>query len=451
MLDRLGDWLFRCLFVISVAFLLFCAGAFVVLDKRFPYPFFNDAYQAGKALLNKKTGYIDPFRTDLWAKAKYAGRGVVIHEPGAARDGYTLYSSGHSPQAFLIDMDGHVLHEWTMPFSKVWDENSVIKEPVDDRNTYFRRTWLFPNGDLLVVYDGVGDTPHGYGIVKMDRDSNILWKYQDRAHHDLDVAPDGRVYTLVHEISQRVLEKASYLRPPRIDDYLVELSPDGQELRRLPLLDTFVESPYTGMLNVVPWYLMKNASGDFLHSNDVEFVDAEDAARFEFLKEGEILVSTREPGALIAVDLDARRITWATRGPWIGQHDPDLLPNGHFLLYDNNGRFGPGGRSQVIEFDPRTGGVSWRYHGSPEDPFHSVIRGGQERLDNGNTLITDDQNGRIIEVTPDQRVVWKFINPVRGGDQDQYIPIVSWGHRVDPASLDPSFRNRLQLQQEDPS
>jgi hypothetical protein len=74
------------------------------------------------------------------------------------------------------------------------------------------------------------------------------------------------------------------------------------------------------------------------------------------------------------------------------------------------------------------------------------VRASQQRLPNGNTLITEETGGRIFEVTPDREIVWEFVNPVRaegraegGGDM---IPIVSWAQRIDPASLDPGFLGR---------
>ena len=45
------------------------------------------------------------------------------------------------------------------------------------------------------------------------------------------------------------------------------------------------------------------------------------------------------------------------RGAWIGQHDPDILPNGNILLFDNDGELGEAGRSRVVEVDPRTTGI----------------------------------------------------------------------------------------------
>src|SRR3546814_18741294 len=78
--------------------------------------------------------------------------------------------------------------------------------------TLFRSAHVFPNGDLLALYVGVGDSPWGYGLVKMDKDSNVIWKYLAHTHHDFDVAPDGSIYVLTHEVTDRVIEVYDYLK-----------------------------------------------------------------------------------------------------------------------------------------------------------------------------------------------------------------------------------------------
>lgn len=440
-----GDRIYQAGVVVAVAFLAFCAGGYLVVSKRPPYGFFRDVHLAARALTAQRTGYREAFRTDLYGKPLSAGRGVTVNVPGAASPGHTLYTSGHSPSAMLMDLDGRVLHEWHLPYSAVWHDGAAVKAPVPDERTYFRAARVFPNGDLLVIYDGVGDTPHGYGMVKMDRDARPLWSYLERAHHAFDIAPDGRIVTLTHAITTHEITRAGYLRPPRIDDFLVVLSADGRELAKVPLVETFVNSRFEGMLGLLPFYLM-NGSGDFLHTNDVDVVTADIARAFPFAREGEILISMREPGVLALVDVQAAAFTWAMRGPWIGQHDPDFLANGHLLLFDNNGWFGEGDRSRIIEFDPLTGGIVWQYTGTAEAPFRSPIRGVQQRLENGNTLITDTQHGRLLEVTPDQRIVWEFFNPQRAGDgDDERIAIVSAGTRIPAERLDADFRQRLEV------
>src|SRR5690606_30426714 len=174
------------------------------------------AYRGGKALYEKVTRYQDVYKSDLWFPARWPDRGVTVHVPGKAQEGVTLYTTGSGASAYLIDMQGEVLHEWHRPFSTVWDKSwrqipGAVTNPQPDPFVYFRVAHLFPNGDLLATYEGVGDTPYGYGIVKLDRDSNVIWAYPGRAHHDLSVGTDGKIYALTHAIVDETLDWFGHL------------------------------------------------------------------------------------------------------------------------------------------------------------------------------------------------------------------------------------------------
>ena len=146
---------------------------------------------------------------------------------------------------------------------------------------------------------------------------------------------------------------------------------------------------------------------------------------------GQMAVAGRD--AVAVLDLASEELVWAARGPWIAQHDPSLLEDGNILLFDNLGNHQSGNASRVLEIDPRTLGVAWRYTGTPDSPFASIIRSSAQRLPNGNTLITESDGGRLFEVTRDGRKVWEYLNPVRAGAEDSRIAVVQWGQRIDPA------------------
>ncbi|HSC27420.1 MAG TPA: arylsulfotransferase family protein, partial [Vicinamibacterales bacterium] len=384
-------------FLAGLVTVAFVAGALLTAAGVFPGPHLARAYQGGKALHDKLTAYQDVYLSDLWHPARYPDRGVTVHDPARVQDGVTLYTSGHEAAAYLVSMDGDVLHEWRRPFSTVWDDRAQVKRPQPDSHVFFRKAVVYPNGDLLAVYEGVGDTPYGYGVVKLDRNSEVLWTYWGRAHHDLDIGPDGRIYALTHELVDQPLAGFDNLASPRLDDFLVVLSPEGEELQKIPLIHKVAASEYRHLLHTVSSY----AIADPLHANTVSLITDEVAARFAFGQAGQVLLSFRELGAIGVLDVASERLVWATRGPWLGQHDPDVLPNGHVLLFDNYGHYErPEGPSRVIEFDPLTMEIVWQYAGSAEWPFASAIRSSQQRLANGNTLITESNGGRILEVTP---------------------------------------------------
>jgi hypothetical protein len=60
-------------------------------------------------------------------------------------------------------------------------------------------------------------------------------------------------------------------------------------------------------------------------------------------------------------------------------------------------------------------------------------------LPNGNTLITESDGGRLVEVTPKGEIAWEFLNPVRAETNQERTAVLSPGTRVDSAILDPSL------------
>lgn len=437
------DRLFFGAFFAALLALVFVAGGVLSAAQVFPGPQITRAYEGGRALYVQWTAYRDVERSDLWFPARGPQSGVTAAVPERMMPGATLYTSGEPTLARLISPEGEVLHEWSRPFSEMLAEDAPIGNPRPDDFVYFRNAHLYPNGDLVVVVEGNGDTPYGYAVAKLDRDSELLWIYYGGAHHDLAVDDEGRIYTLTHEVVQHRIQGFGNLADAWLEDYLVVLSPEGEEELKLPLTEMVAASPYRHLLHTVAAYSV----GDPLHSNTVNLIGPEAAANMPFAEAGQVMLSFRELNAIGVVDPAQGELVWAKRGPWIGQHDPDPLPNGNILLFDNYGHYAlPEGISRVIEFDPLTMEIVWRYAGTPERPLDSTIRSEQQRLANGNTLIVESNAGRVLEVTPEGELVWEFHNPARRGvEEEEHVAIVASARRVDLETLEPAFLARLPL------
>jgi hypothetical protein len=425
------DRLFFTGFIVAVAALLLIAGSLLTVAGIPPGPQVAAAYEGGKAFYSKLFFHDDVFMSDLWHVPRTDQRGVTINKPGRASPGATLYTSGHEAAAYLIALDGAVLHKWQRPFSSVWNETAAVKKPQPDSHVYMRKAVVFENGDLLAVYEGAGDTPYGYGLVKLDKDSNVIWSFLEPVHHDFDIAPDGRIFALTQAIVDTPLPQFDHLATPRLEDFLVELTPDGKPIRRFSVQAFVDNSIYRQMVFGISSF----ALADALHTNSVHVITEDEARNFPYGKPGQLLMSFREPSAVGVVDLDQEKLIWAIRGYWQAQHDPDILPNGNILLFDNRGNFNrPEGRSRVLEFNPSSMAIVWQYTGTKESPLESDIRSYTQRLPNGNTLITESNPGRILEVTPDREIVWEYVNPVRGGP-DGRIPIICKALRLDGGAI----------------
>ena len=329
---------------------------------------------------------------------------VVEHDPAEVAPGLNLLLSGHAAEAVLMDHQGKTLHRWRYPLRRLWPD--LRDDPGMARLEYWRRAWLFPNGDLLGIYEGLG-------IVKLNARSEVLWSRRGGFHHDLQVLEDGRIWVLDRD--GKVLPR---INPEEgvLEDFVTVLDPRGEVVRRISLLESFERSGFASLLDGMA------RSGDIFHTNTLEVLDGRHAGRGPAFRKGNLLVSVLKLDALAVVDPDRGEVVWAKTGSWRRQHQPTFLDTGNLLLFDNRGPLGD--RSRVIELDPLSGEVVWQYGGTPETDLFSKTLGSCQRLPNGNTLITESENGRALEVTRDGRVVWELHNPNRAGERQELVAVL---------------------------
>jgi hypothetical protein len=133
---------------------------------------------------------------------------VKLDKPEKTFDGFTLYTAAPGTKVRLVNMHGEVVHEWSVNFDNIWPKNDrphIKQKTFDDAGIYLRSVHLYPNGDLLVVFQANGlISTEGYGLAKLDKDSKIVWRYsQKNAHDEVDVGDDGAIYVLNHEGCKR--------------------------------------------------------------------------------------------------------------------------------------------------------------------------------------------------------------------------------------------------------
>jgi hypothetical protein len=375
---------------------------------------------------------------------------LLLDRPGGTCDGFTLYTTNVAAEAHLIDMRGEVAHRWEMPAGGDWPRKQGVPQPRPGQALHWERCHLYPNGDLLALCCVGIDSPYGFALVKLDRDSNLLWGYSERVHHDVCVGEDGRIYAVAHDVVFHQPSGLEALPSPYTAESLVVLSPQGKELDRVPIGEAFRDSPFlvtflSGAVvrpadgrgqgppgrppppppgNPPPpgkpptppgsdtqqddqWEL---APGDVLHTNSIRVLPRSLAAKFPQFEAGQVLLSLRSPSVLAVLDVKKRSVVWAARGPWRHQHDAQFLDNGRLLLFDNLGS--PRG-SRVLEYDPVTQAVPWSYGGAPGALV--PLRGSCQRLANGNTLLLDGPL-QVTEVTAEGEARWRWGFPSAAGN-----------------------------------
>jgi hypothetical protein len=121
------------------------------------------------------------------------------------------------------------------------------------------------------------------------------------------------------------------------------------------------------------------------------------------------LICLRRLNLIGILDIKSERLIWSWGPGNLDQpHKPTLLENGNILIFDNGLNRG---YSRIVELNPLNKNIAWEYKSNPPGQFYSEKGGANQRLPNGNTLITETETGRAFEITPDGQVVWEFYNP----------------------------------------
>ncbi len=413
------NFLATCLFLFGLISLSFLLGAAVIFFDL-PYSsFLRRAFYGGVSWYEQR-------ETSPPAEEQLPPPTVgQIDKADKTCDGFTLLLYGEGTPAVLVNMRGKVVQRWHVPYSKIWPDQPASDRKQDEK-IYYADAHLYPNGDLLVVMEGPADwrkRSFGYGLARLDKDSRVLWKYNDNYHHGIDVGEDGTIYAICSEVLTQMPHGLEYIPTPCIIDYVDVIAPEGKQSKRIRLVEAFRDSPYAPLLCMLergklygqasppappgvvttPSFYDEQRRRDVLHMNTVKVLSRALAPKFPMFKAGQLLISPRQLDAIAVLDPDSGKVVWAARGPWRAQHDPVFLENGHLLLFDNMGS--PHG-SRVLEYDPQTQAFPWWYPGAKGIPFYTRLRGMAQRLPNGNTLIVNSDGGETFEVTPGQEVVW---------------------------------------------
>ena len=396
------DRLLPVCFVVGLCLLVFSGGAFYLRYKLPGSQWLNHAFDAADTQLQQWKLEREAMAPQQTLESTIASGKVITWDRNRTSNGYIVLTTDLSSGGtiYLLGMDGQPVYHWTVPL-KISDDSSATLD--------IAKVHLMPDGSLIVLFWYSGHTPYGSNIVKVDKDSNVVWTYHTNAHHDLYVDQENNdIYSLTHEVVQNSVAGLENLPSPMLADSITLLSSNGQELRHISILNAFSGTPYASYL-----YHFDENEWDHFHTNSVMKLEPEMAKHFPMFSAGQILVSIRNLDLLAVIDPISEKVVWACRGPWKGQHAAQFLPNGHILLLDNNGYQTQGKNiSRAIEFDPATLGISWSYANiTPEDMFYTPTYGQIQRLPNGNTLIISSNEHKMLEVTSDGTVVWKILFP----------------------------------------
>lgn len=417
------DRLLKILFVTGLCVLAFAFGAATFQFQVFPYPLLRDAKLAWDAwgqVSDQPMPFGFKYFIAPWWKEQLARR-----VDSAAGDEYILVTGGpyelmdRCPKfgcmAWVMDRKGRIVHVWDVNLDELWDGLTGISGEVGPLSLTPIGMVLGRDGSLVVTFQGRDTFPFAIGIAKFDSTGHIIWKRFDHSHHWPALDDEGRIYTPyatfpkgVKYVGHTPIELKCATGQPLTDGIHV-LSPDGKVLRDIPVMQSFLRAGYVG------WFYGLRDGCDPTHLNSIALVTNEIANHLPGAKTGDLLVSLREPSAIAILDGITGDVKRVVSGKTAAQHNPQFLPDGTVLVFDNlGGERGLGG-SRVVRINLVTGEsetIFPRGHEIGLLPFSSPIAGTiRASRDGKRALIADTEQGRIIEIEiATGKVLWVYEN-----------------------------------------
>ena len=399
--------------------------------------------------------------------------GVTIYKPEKCWNGYNLVPTINSG-ALLFDMNGNEIRRWEQFHgfpNKLLPNGDLIGYSGDRDPKYGMQ-----DGVDLVQIDYDGNIVWKFNRFEFIEDEGNEAQWMARTHHDYQregnpvgyyvpeqnpLLREGKTLILGHKTVRN--EKISDKK--LLDDVFYEVDWEGNILWEWHANEHFDE---IGFSEEAKKTIYKNPNiresdggvGDWLHTNCMSYLGPnkrynEGDERFH---PENIIFDSREANFLAIISKKTGKIVWKIGPNWddenikhisyiIGPHHTHLIPEGlpgegNILVFDNGGWGGYGvpntvsedgtknvwrDYSRVLEINPITLEIVWQFTpesiraGIPTDAskFYSPYVSSAQRLPNGNTLIDEGSNGRLIEVTYEKERVWEWISPYFSNSKDE--------------------------------
>jgi len=362
--------------------------------------------------------------------ARYEGSGVTVNAPAAGAEDLILLSGfiDGDNRVRLITRDGTVINDWPIRVHEIFGDVSHFRQPpMTDWNAIIHGAIATPAGDIVFSFESGG-------MVRMDRCGAVTWAEPDLiTHHSPNWTADGGIVIAggLH-VDKPSGEVPWPFAGPYWEDLVYKFAADGTLLHEQPLTGMLIDNAMQPVVTASSSFSTR-VDGEF-HLNEVEELSPALAADFPMFEAGDLMLSLRNLNMILVTDAGPKVVKWWKIGPWLRQHDPDFEKGGTITLFDNHSDESQDGSraggSRIWRVDPATGEARVLYGGRDGQRLYSPERGTHQSQANGNILITEAQQGRAFEVTPEGAIVWEYVNRYDEGQ-------ITWLH--DAEVYAPSF------------
>ena len=129
---------------------------------------------------------------------------------------------------------------------------------------------------------------------------------------------------------------------------------------------------------------------------------------------------------------DSNKVINIISGPFVNQHDVDIISNEEISIFNNNVHFYKGSRIdggnlhfntvpqiglvEILIYNFRTKSFSKKFENQlNKNDVNTSVQGAAEILDDGSLFIEETNRGRILFLDKNGKLLWEYVNKAKNG------------------------------------
>lgn len=332
--------------------------------------------------------------------------------PGPRPEGYILLSRyDGDAKRHVVELvsltDTAVKHSWKPDAEALLADaprDSNVAEFTHWTNEHYRviHPYLTGSGELIIK-------DHQSFLFALGACSEKLWgRMGEVLHHSTESDGEGGFWIPGYYEPSEI----GRVSPEFVDDAIVHVGPDGSVIKKQSATRIFLRHRME--------YLVFTA-GDYqtdpLHLNDIQPV-LSDGPHW---KKGDLFLSFRHLSMIMLYRPATDEIIWMQQGPWLAQHDVDILDDHRIAVFNNKGYDrGTGARvhntNQITVYNFSTGEISQPWVvGMEGNDVKTLFEGLFAILPGNRAMVEEENSGRLLILDADGGTVAEFINTAADG------------------------------------
>lgn len=324
--------------------------------------------------------------------------------------------------------DGTILHKWIPDVDKLNNiynaaEKEMRIDKLDKSQTRLLHPYLLPDGSLIFSAGG---------LFRIDKNSNIIWSNPITSHHSIEPDGEGNVWICALNSSPVNMDKFE-IRDESIKQVSINT---GDVLFEKSVFDILMENGY-GRANFFnsPFLDTLSKKLDYLHLNDVQPVYSDT----KYWKKGDVFLSIRHQNLVLLYRPSTNKMLWHQKGPWLKQHDVDILDSTRISIFGNDvidaklknsQRLVDGHNNQYI-YNFSNGALTKPYDEFFRTSAISTLTQGLSTIQNDGTIFVEEtKRGRLL-FGDEKSVIWSYTERI----DDKKAGMLGWCRYITEAEF----------------